>query len=293
MIVLVLLTRAVEDAARTRAILEGLGHRVLVSPVIATEATGASWPGGVVDAVLATSGKAFVAITDGGPMPEARRLMPLWLVGQRTEEAARAAGFLGQAYVAPNAVALAFELGKRRARNRVVYLAGRNRKPDIETALSVLDQAVDVVEVYEAVAAHRLEDYVAKAIADNTVDAVLHYSRRSATLFADLVLTTEVDARTLHVCLSADVAAALAGEGWHTRVEKTILRVDVLVALQHQAHQVRLGPFAIVRVGNGSNETFLRLDRPVDPIEPGIVDGCVHDSPLTVSDRCHNPTMNC
>ena len=214
----VLLTRAVEDAARTRAILEGLGHRVLVSPVIVTAATGAAWPSGVVDAVLATSGKAFIATTEGGPMPEARRLVPLWLVGQRTEKAARAAGFLGPAYVAPNAVSLAFELSKRRSRNRVVYLAGRNRKPDIETALSVMDQAIDVIEVYEAIAAHRLEDHVAKAIAEDTVDAVLHFSRRSATLFADLVLTANLKVRTLHFCLSADVAEALASKGLTTSV---------------------------------------------------------------------------
>ena len=227
----VLLTRAVEDSTRTRATLEDLGHRVLVSPVIATETTGAAWPGGIVDAVLATSGKAFVATTAGGPMPEARRLVPLWLVGKRTEEAARAADFRGPAYVAPNAVALAFELGKRRAGKRVVYLAGRNRKADIETALSVMDQPIDVIEVYEAVAARGLDTRVAEAISEDTVDAVLHFSRRSATLFVDLARAVDLDDRVVHVCLSADVAEPLADEGWKTIVAAEPLETSLIARL--------------------------------------------------------------
>ncbi len=215
----VLLTRAVADAARTRAKLEGLGHRVLVSPVIAIEATGAPWPGGVVDALLATSGQAFAAIADTwGPTPEARRLMPLWLVGQRTEETARARGFLGPAYTAPHAVALAFEMGKRTDLRRVVYLAGRDRKPDIETALSVTNQQIEVIETYEAKAASHLDDAAETALSDGRVDALLHFSRRSATLFADLATRAKIKPRAMHVCLSHDVAAPFIELGWPTHV---------------------------------------------------------------------------
>ena len=228
----VLLTRAAEDAARTRVTLEDLGHRVLVSPVINVEATGAGWPGGVVDAVLATSGQAFVVIAEGwGPTREARRLLPLWLVGQRTEEAARARGFGGGACVAPNAVSLAFEMGKRRGRDRVVYLAGRERKPDIETALSVTEQAVEVVEVYEARAAERLEDQAAAALAGNTIDAVLHFSRRSASLFIDLARRAGLAAPALHVCLSQDVAVPLAEAGWPARVAAVPTEASLIAAL--------------------------------------------------------------
>lgn len=219
MIVRVLLTRAAEDAARTRAALENLGHRVLVSSVISVEVIGAAWPNGIVDALLATSGKAFSAVDkDWGPKTEARRLIPLWLVGQRTQEAARAAGFLGPTYVAPNAVALAFEMGKRQTRDRVVYLAGRNRKPDIETALRVMDQVIDVIEVYEAVAAQSFDRHAAQAITDDKIDAVLHFSRRSALLFANLALSTKPMPKTLHICLSANVASPLDNKLWRTRI---------------------------------------------------------------------------
>ena len=214
----VLLTRAVADADRTRTILERLGHRVLVSPVITIEATGALWPGGVVDAVLATSAQAFTAIGEGrGPMPEARRLMPMWLVGQRTERVARAQGFAGPTYVAPNAVSLAFEISKWRGR-RVVYLAGRDRKPDIETALTVMQQPIEIVEVYEAKRVDRLRDDAEKAFRENSIDAALHFSRRSASLLAELLAQAEIEPQTLHVCLSDDVAQPLVEMGWPVRV---------------------------------------------------------------------------
>ena len=67
----VLLTRAVEDAARTRAALEVLGHSVLVSPVITIDTLSSAWPQGVVDAILATSGHAFTKLAAGaGPSAE-------------------------------------------------------------------------------------------------------------------------------------------------------------------------------------------------------------------------------
>lgn len=228
----VLLTRAAADAARTRAILEGLGHRVLVSPVIAIEATGASWPGGVVDALLATSGQAFAAIAeDWGPTLEARRLVPLWLVGQRTEETARARGFLGASYTAPHAVALAFEMGKRTDLGRVVYLAGRDRKPDIETALNVTDQPIEVIETYEAMAANHLDGAAETAFRDGRVDAVLHFSRRSAALFSDLVTRAAIEPSAVHICLSHDVAAPLIELGWPTQVAAEPTETSLIASL--------------------------------------------------------------
>ena len=232
MTVRVLLTRAADDAERTRATLEGLGHRVLISPVIAVEATGAAWPGGAVDALMATSGQAFVAIgTDWGPTPEARRLVPMWLVGRRTEEAARARGFLGPTYVGPNAVSLAFEMGKRRGSGRIVYLAGRDRKPDIEMALTVTEQKVEVVEVYEAKSVDHLDEQAVKALADGTLDAVLHFSRRSATLFANLMRHAGLSTSALHLCLSEDVAAPLADAGWSVRIAAEATEPSLIEAL--------------------------------------------------------------
>ena len=211
-----LLTRAAVDSARTQEKLEAMGHAVLLAPVISIQWTNAPWPGGVVDALIATSGHAFIPLKDiCEPPSEARRLMPLLLVGSRTKEMARQNGFHGEAFVAANATALAVGIGKlARKPRRIVYLAGRARKPDVETALRVIGQPVEVVEIYEATALDTIEAGTIEAIRAGTLDGVLHYSRRSAALFLELTSANNLDVRRLrHFCLSEDVAAPLQETG--------------------------------------------------------------------------------
>lgn len=211
-----LLTRAAEDAARTRAKLEASGHAVLVSPVLEIIGTGAAWPQGVVDALLATSGHAFAVWRDAGsPAVEARRLMPLFLVGARTAEVAREHGFLGAAVVMANATALALGLEQlAHGPKRVVYLAGRERKPDIEKALDVVGHSTEILEVYEARAATAISPETADALRAKKLDGVLHFSRRSAMLFRELAQSQGLDIDPVtHFCLSEDVAAPLREDG--------------------------------------------------------------------------------
>ena len=194
--------------------LRAAGHEVMLSPVIEIVALEATWPSGVVDAALATSANAFV-VPGVGPAPEARRLMPLYLVGERTVERARERGFEGAAIVAGNAAALSLAFGTLAHKpRRLVYLAGRDRKPDIEAALADAGQAPELLEVYRAQAADALSDAAETAIRAQEIDAVLHYSRRSATLFAGLASGRGLDISSLrHLCLSEDVAAPLHERG--------------------------------------------------------------------------------
>ena len=210
----VLLTRAADDAARTAGTLLAAGHVVVLSPAIEIVALEAAWPAGVVDAVFATSANAF-EVPDFGPAPEARRLMPLFLVGERTAVSARERGFEGASVVAANAAALSLAFGMLANKpRRIVYLAGRDRKPDIEAALREDGQVVEVMEVYRAQAADALSDHAEAAIRAQEIDAVLHYSRRSATLFAGLARGRGLDISSLrHLCLSDDVAAPLQERG--------------------------------------------------------------------------------
>lgn len=210
----VLVTRSAQDASRTRAALEAAGHEVVLSSVLDIVALEAAWPAGVVDAVLATSAHAFEA-ADIGPPTEARRVTPLFLVGERTRTAACARGWLGAATVATNAAALALVFGTLAHRpRRLVYLAGHDRKPDAEAALASAGQAFDVVEVYEARGAARLSDEAAAALQAKEIDAVLHYSRRSAELFGAVAQTHGLDvSRPRHLCLSGDVAGPLRARG--------------------------------------------------------------------------------
>jgi uroporphyrinogen-III synthase len=214
---LVLLTRAADEGMRAATKLGASGHTALLSPVLEMVPTGAQWPAGVFDAVLATSAQSFELFSDlpDWPLPEARRLVPLHLVGERTCEAARERGFDGPATIAPDAKALAATVASTFAPSaRLVYLAGRDRKPDLERKLVAAGQTVEVVEVYAAQAAEVLSDAAIAGLESGKIGAVLHYSRRSAEIFLDLARRAGLEVRALHhVAISQDTAAPL----WESR----------------------------------------------------------------------------
>ncbi len=209
----VLLTRAADEAMRSARKLEASGHSVLSSPVLEMVPTGAQWPAGVIDAVVATSARAFDLFSDmpDWPQPEARRLMPLYLVGERTHEAARERGFEGPASIAPDAKELATKAATTLpAPARLVYLAGRDRKPDLERTVANAGHEVDVVEVYAAQAAEGLSEGAIAALQAGEIGAILHYSRRSTEIFLELALSAGLDVRSLtHVAISQDAAIPL------------------------------------------------------------------------------------
>jgi uroporphyrinogen-III synthase len=213
----ILLTRAMDQGLRSAAKLEAMGHSVLISPVLEMVPTGADWPSGVLDGVLATSAQAFELLSDSAdwPLPETRRLLPLFIVGERTLKAARDRGFAGAALIAPDAKMLALDIeGKIERNGRLIYLAGRDRKPDLEAKLLELGHEVVVIEVYAAQPAESLTAEAVAAIASGAIGAVLHYSRRSAEIFLELTQSAGLDvSRIIHVAMSPDAAEPLWGAG--------------------------------------------------------------------------------
>ena len=112
--------------------------------------------------------------------------------------------------------------GKNSARLRhVLYLAGRHRKPDIGAAAKEICLDLDVVETYVAREAPSLTPEAEAALRTGEVDAVLHYSRRSAELFVTLADRAALWAdakKLLHFALSNDVAEPLSAAGVQPRV---------------------------------------------------------------------------
>jgi uroporphyrinogen-III synthase len=216
---LVLLTRALDESTRTAASLAREGHEAVLSPVIEMEPTGATWLAGVVDGVIATSARAFdlFSAAPDWPLPEVRRLLPLLLAGKRTESAARERGFEGPALIAPDAKTLAADIGARfPLPSRLVYLAGRDRKPDLEESLAEAGHAIETIEVYTAQPAESLSDAVLSLAGKGEIGAVLHYSRRSTEIFLRLARGAGFDlSRVNHVCISHDAAAPLLDAGLH------------------------------------------------------------------------------
>jgi uroporphyrinogen-III synthase len=218
----ILVTRAATEALRTRGELEGLGHTVILSPLTEIVPRPESWPKGVIDALIATSSHAFDFLNEADPpIAETRRLLPLFLVGERTWEAARTHGFLGPPVIAKDAKSLSAQIIDFFTRpGRLLYLAGRDRKPDLEMGLREAAHRLDIIETYEARARGRFNPDAVAALNTGEVDAVLHYSRRSAEIFIACAQVNGVGISTLrHICISVDVASPL--------VKANAMRVDI------------------------------------------------------------------
>ncbi|MGD9658740.1 MAG: uroporphyrinogen-III synthase, partial [Methylocystis sp.] len=92
---------------------------------------------------------------------------------------------------------------------------GRDRQQTLEAGLKAAGHRVAAVEVYEARAANALSQEAVDAFAAGEIDAVLHYSRRSAEIFLALAAASgilEKARATLHFALSQDVAQPLVDE---------------------------------------------------------------------------------
>ncbi|MGP8233507.1 MAG: uroporphyrinogen-III synthase [Methylovirgula sp.] len=210
---LVLVTRPAAQALETLVKLAARGHEAVLSPVAVIAPTGANWPRGTIDVLVATSARAFEALQTAPefPTPETKRLLPLFLVGEKTLEAARSAGFTGPALAAAEVKELASKLiAHLRSYNTALYLAGRERKPDLENTCVSAGFKLTLLETYAAEAAAWLNDEALAALDADAVDAVLHYSRRSAALFLELLEAAGFDPAVLrHIAISEDAAAPL------------------------------------------------------------------------------------
>jgi len=208
----VIVTRARGDAARTAAALRARGHEPLLSPVLEIVATGAAIHPGPAQALIATSAHAFEFL----PQADAARLapLPLFVVGVCTAKAAADAGLAPPRMIAASALELAQQIATALpAPAHLLYLAGHDRKPDLETALQAQGHVIDVAETYEARAVEALSPETAQALARGEADAVLHFSRRSARLFAACAAKAGLASQAAglrHVCISRDAAL---GEG--------------------------------------------------------------------------------
>lgn len=184
-----------------------------MAPVIQVVSTGSVLPAGSFDATVATSAHALRV--GSGPVPERRK--PFFAVGRRTAEAASAAGFTDVCRCGSDAAELAALVISRLSRPAcLLYLAGRDRKPTLETALREAGFRLTVHEVYEARAVEAWPAGVLERLRTDRVDAALHFSRRSTTLSLDLARVHQVlpvFLRLRHYCLSADVAAPLRSAG--------------------------------------------------------------------------------
>jgi uroporphyrinogen-III synthase len=209
----VLVTRPEPAAERTAAALIARGHRVWKVPLMRIEPVAADLAGRW-GAVIVTSANAPAAIADD-PAREALRKLPLFAVGARSAQAARVAGFADVTSAGGDVHDLVRLLAARRAAAPLLYLAGEERSADLIGELAARGIAAEMRVVYRAVAAPFPDELVA-ALEAGDVQAVLHFSRRSAENFIAGARDAGIAAQALavrHYCLSAQVAEPLIAAG--------------------------------------------------------------------------------
>ena len=214
----VLVTRPEPDGERTAAKLRARGAEVLLAPLLQIEPfRDVALGNGPWVALAMTSANAVPAITQHPRRGELLAL-PAYVVGQRTAEAARAAGF-SDVRSADGGVDDLVRLIAARHRGGtapVLYLAGEDRAGDLAGALAPARIEVRSVVVYRAAKVTGLPAPVQTALGAGGLDGVLHFSRRSAEIYLDCARLAGVLDSALtpvHYCLSQQVAAPLAAAG--------------------------------------------------------------------------------
>jgi uroporphyrinogen-III synthase len=205
----IVVTRPQTDGERTAAALEALGHEVLVAPLMRIEPVAADLAG-TWSAIVITSANALQAVRT-----PADKTLPVFAVGDRSAEAARRAGFAEVSSANGDVNDLVRLIAARTvgAKTPLLYLAGEDRAGDLVAQLA--DRGIDAeMKVVYRTVAEAFPPVLAAALEAGDVDAVLHFSRRSAELFVEGARASGVagpaeDVR--HLCLSAQVAEPLAG----------------------------------------------------------------------------------
>ena len=216
----VLITRPEPDNAATADALRQRGFDVLSAPLLHFQALpfrlddSARYAGAIV-----TSANAIRAIKDH-PLRDRLKDAPVYAVGARTAEAARASGFANVLSADGDLTALrklVVDTAAQGARKTpLFYLAGTDVSGDIAAELAKSKIAVTTLTVYRMTASDQLPDDVTAAFAAHKVEAVLHYSSRSAESF--VVATRRaglevVGLGVLQLCISDDVARILREAG--------------------------------------------------------------------------------
>jgi uroporphyrinogen-III synthase len=209
------LTRPHADSERTASTLRACGHEVLVAPLMHIAPVGADLSG-TWGAVVVTSANA-PSVLAGNPARDTLIKFPLFAVGRRSADAAKAAGFTDVTSAGGDVRDLVRLIAERRADAKapLLYLAGEARVADLAGELTARGLAVEMRIVYRAVTAPFPPELTA-ALKNGTLDAVLHFSARSADNYIAGAAAAGLAEQALalrHYCLSGAIAAPLSAAG--------------------------------------------------------------------------------
>ena len=218
----VLVTRPQPDDETTAAALRARGFEVLQAPMLRFEAVAFHDDDDArYGAVIVTSANALRGIA---PHLASSRLaeLPLFTVGEHTAAAARQAGFSkvisadGDASGLRDTVLAAVKAKQIKKAGTLLYLAGADLARDLAGELGEGGFTVVTQTTYRMVPVPSLPRDACDAFAANRIEAVLHYSRRSARAFLEAARAGGVEISALAIpqcCISAAVASVLRDAG--------------------------------------------------------------------------------
>jgi uroporphyrinogen-III synthase len=209
-----IVTRPEPEDMRTGRALMRLGHQAILSPMldIVVDAK-AAIPKRDYQAVLVTSSNAVRALAARSARPVPAET-PLLAVGDQTAleakrvgfSAARSAGGALDDLVALTEAVLSPEAGP------LLYASGEERSGDLAALLAARGFELETVTLYRAEPRKALSNVAKDALAADSVDGVLFYSKRSAAAFAAALRAAKLaplSARVGCFCLSESVAEAI------------------------------------------------------------------------------------
>jgi uroporphyrinogen-III synthase len=214
----VLVTRPQPDDEATAAALRARGFEVLKAPMLRFEPVAFQDDiDAAYGAVIVTSANALRGIE---PHLENGRLLklPLFAVGERTAAAARGAGFTqvisadSDAAGLRDSVLASVRTKELKKTSPLLYLAGADLARDLAGELGERGFTVVTHTTYRMSPVSNLPREICDAFAAHRIEAVLHYSRRSARAFLEAARAGGVEISALAIpqcCISAAVASVL------------------------------------------------------------------------------------
>jgi uroporphyrinogen-III synthase len=218
----VLVTRPHPDDETTAAGLRAKGLNVLTAPMLRFEPvafyddTDARYSGVIVTSANALRG--IEAHLAGSKLLK----LPLFAVGEHTAAAARRAGFAhviaanGDTTGLRDAVLASVKAKALKKSGTLLYLAGADLARDLAGDLGERGFTVVTHTTYRMIPVSSLPRGVSEAFAANRIEAVLHYSRRSARAFLEAARAAGVEISALAIpqcCISDAVASIVRDAG--------------------------------------------------------------------------------
>jgi len=218
----VLVTRPHPDDETTAVSLRARGFDVLRAPMLRFEPVAVHEDMNArYSAVIVTSANALRGVE---PLLKGHRMLelPLFAVGEHTAAAARRAGFThvvsanGDAANLRDLVLASLRAKELKKASTLLYLAGAEIARDLASELEESGFRVVTQTTYRMIAVKSLPSEARDAFAANQVEAVLHYSQRSARAFLDAARAAGVEISALAIpqcCISATVASVVRDAG--------------------------------------------------------------------------------